>query len=461
MKIVSFSCEKVHGYLTFKTTFNQGLTFLTGINGSGKTTAVRSVIALLTPSIKELANISYKNISVTVSHRDRKVVIYSSRTEEGIILGCSSSKESLLFPVFKPEPYESRGRFLEREHNFYREQEAVNSAHPVLIAIDALPTPMYLDLERRYQVGARKVKDEIFVARSLELSNPLAGSLMDSINDAQKLAESIYRHALSRRSQLTDILKQNIILTAFELDTDFKETVFDLTSPSWSLDQINEIERIVIQSLRQIGIREDRLEQTVSPFFSRVRDVARDFPSSEEIKTASRNNAFDSSNIIKRISAWSAIKPQVRQINRLRELIEKYNEQVRRAFEPIERYRNSINRFLEDSRKSLVFTSDGSLKVKINGYENGQIQPLGALSSGERQLVVILTHLAFNNQASVANVLIIDEPELSLHLRWQELFVDAVIEASPHLQMILATHSPSIIKSRIDDCVDVQEAYVL
>ena len=40
--------------------------------------------------------------------------------------------------------------------------------------------------------------------------------------------------------------------------------------------------------------------------------------------------------------------------------------------------------------------------------------------------VVILTHLAFNRQAKRANVLIIDEPELSLHLRRQELFVDSV-----------------------------------
>jgi len=81
-----------------------------------------------------------------------------------------------------------------------------------------------------------------------------------------------------------------------------------------------------------------------------------------------------------------------------------------------------------------------------------------ALSSGERQLVVILTHLAFNPQARRANVLIIDEPELSLHLRWQELFVEAVTSAGPGVQLILATHSPSIIKGRIDRCVDVEEA---
>src|ERR1039458_4710950 len=33
MKILDFQCEKVHGYLTFKLTFNSDLTFITGING--------------------------------------------------------------------------------------------------------------------------------------------------------------------------------------------------------------------------------------------------------------------------------------------------------------------------------------------------------------------------------------------------------------------------------------------
>jgi predicted ATP-binding protein involved in virulence len=72
--------------------------------------------------------------------------------------------------------------------------------------------------------------------------------------------------------------------------------------------------------------------------------------------------------------------------------------------------------------------------------------------------VVILTHLAFNPQAKRANILIIDEPELSLHLRWQELFVDAIVSASQDIQLILATHSPSIILGRHDSCVDLEEA---
>jgi len=72
--------------------------------------------------------------------------------------------------------------------------------------------------------------------------------------------------------------------------------------------------------------------------------------------------------------------------------------------------------------------------------------------------VVILTHLAFNPAATSANVFIVDEPELSLHVKWQEAFVPAIRKANPELQVILATHSPSIVLDLTKFCVDLSEA---
>jgi predicted ATP-dependent endonuclease of OLD family len=120
---------------------------------------------------------------------------------------------------------------------------------------------------------------------------------------------------------------------------------------------------------------------------------------------------------------------------------------------PIQNYLTLVNQFLKDSGKSLGFSATADLQVLIEGKKRGR--PITALSSGERQLVVILTHLSFNEAARQANVLIIDEPELSLHLRWQEQFVTALQGASAGLQLILATHSPSIIMDREAYCVDV------
>ena len=67
--------------------FNSDLTFITGINGSGKTSAVRATTALLTPSIPDLANLDYRKISVTVEH-EGETRITAERTDTEIAISC-------------------------------------------------------------------------------------------------------------------------------------------------------------------------------------------------------------------------------------------------------------------------------------------------------------------------------------------------------------------------------------
>ncbi len=56
-------------------------------------------------------------------------------------------------------------------------------------------------------------------------------------------------------------------------------------------------------------------------------------------------------------------------------------------------------------------------------------------------------------------VFIIDEPELSLHLGWQEIFVKTILDASLNTQFILATHSPSIVGHIENEkyCIDLNQ----
>src|SRR5208283_948820 len=175
MKITLFKAQDLHGYLSFSLNIRPDLTFLTGINGSGKTSAVRAMTALLTPSISALANMSYRSVSVTVQHDKSEATITSRRDEDEIQLWCTgtAAPEGLRIPILKPDVYEPRNRFLEKQRDFYREQETVNSRHPVLMAIEKLPTPMFLDLERRHQDGTRPRREMRYSSRPSPV-NPLA-----------------------------------------------------------------------------------------------------------------------------------------------------------------------------------------------------------------------------------------------------------------------------------------------
>ncbi len=74
---------------------------------------------------------------------------------------------------------------------------------------------------------------------------------------------------------------------------------------------------------------------------------------------------------------------------------------------------------------------------------------LEELSSGEKQLLLILTTVFL--QEDEPNVLLMDEPEISLHISWQDKLITTLRELNPNCQLILTTHSPNIFANGWED----------
>jgi predicted ATP-binding protein involved in virulence len=72
------------------------------------------------------------------------------------------------------------------------------------------------------------------------------------------------------------------------------------------------------------------------------------------------------------------------------------------------------------------------------------------LSSGEQHEVVLLYELIF--KANPNTLVLIDEPEISLHVTWQKEFLSDLLKILElqKMQVIVATHSPQIINDRWD-----------
>ncbi len=90
---------------------------------------------------------------------------------------------------------------------------------------------------------------------------------------------------------------------------------------------------------------------------------------------------------------------------------------------------------------------------------NGRSLSLNQLSSGEKQEIVIFYDLIFGVEKDL--LLLIDEPEISLHIAWQKKFIEdlqKIIEMKS-LKVIVATHSPQIINNHWDIQVDLGEFY--
>ena len=95
--------------------------------------------------------------------------------------------------------------------------------------------------------------------------------------------------------------------------------------------------------------------------------------------------------------------------------------------------------------------------IKINrtkGFffmtSKGKELDLSQLSSGEQHEVVLLYELIFNVKPNV--LVLIDEPEISLHITWQKEFLNDLLRIIKvqKIQVLIATHAPSIINDRWD-----------
>lgn len=76
--------------------------------------------------------------------------------------------------------------------------------------------------------------------------------------------------------------------------------------------------------------------------------------------------------------------------------------------------------------------------------EGGELGP-GSLSSGEQHELVLAYDLLFNVEGG--SLVLIDEPEISLHVSWQQQFLNDLSKISKlqDLRFMIATHSPQII----------------
>lgn len=111
--------------------------------------------------------------------------------------------------------------------------------------------------------------------------------------------------------------------------------------------------------------------------------------------------------------------------------------------------------------KNLSINGAFSLGVIRSDVDN-RVVMFERLSSGEQQLITLAAKLSA--KAEEGMVMLVDEPELSLHVRWQRAIPRMLADLSQHLQcsMVVATHSPVLIASALEkDCCFVASKQVL
>lgn len=173
-----------------------------------------------------------------------------------------------------------------------------------------------------------------------------------------------------------------------------------------------------------------------------------------EVKNASDKYKYEykflnrvDSNIVKDIPSYLATKVKLMQKNNenmtYKQIKDKVSEETNKIFEE-----------LELDIKMIGFTPDEKdLPLFSNSF--GEVFDINGLSSGEKQLFMRALTLKMIEAENA--IILIDEPEISLHPKWQQKIIKIYQNIGDNNQVIIATHSPHIIGSVKNENVRVMK----
>src|SRR5579872_5633341 len=119
MKLRRFVGIGIHGYLNLDIKFHSDLTFLTGINGSGKTSALNAIVALISPDLRILATLEYQSLVLHFSHDGVEHSIMSSSDGKLITLKLLPSKDVFTYNKYVPDSDMPSARQIDLETQHY------------------------------------------------------------------------------------------------------------------------------------------------------------------------------------------------------------------------------------------------------------------------------------------------------------------------------------------------------
>lgn len=449
--LTAFHASQVFTHLKMDIEFFPELTFLYGLNGSGKTTALRLIMGLLQPSVEILWAINFRSASLSgESHEHGAVTISAEKTETHLTLSCSACEEKCVIPAELFETEES-ARMLARECSRNKAFEVIRE----------ISSPMFLGIDRRF-IAPDIRRREHSIASSREMASRYRRERMDveehsydrGLAEVADLINTYVARLHGAQERVNELFRKQLLLESFSyVDPSIHGFSFETPSEE-EFSDFQRKRRAISAALAVLDLASEEFEEKSEKFFNTIENIITTIrKGSGKIGQAKKVDK----GLSEALTAWFVNQSQMERINRLFDMTTKYQEQTEKTYKPLNDFMGLINQFFSQTGKDVSVGREGGVRIKM---PNGSTTSLQALSSGERQIFIMLAHLSLNRRLLRDGVFIVDEPELSLHMGWQDMFVEAIQKANPRLQLILATHAPAIIGGRNDLCVPVSNLEV-
>jgi predicted ATP-binding protein involved in virulence len=428
----SIRATGIHGRFDLEQEFRSGVNILYGKNGAGKTTFLHILSNALNADYRRFSYLNFDSIEIgfnddtvltlrrfdedkvskiEVSVNNRSIVRFSTAPERhegirslkysGILLEHSEEKEHLELAPILPAEYFPAFRTMIEAWSSNQDEES------------SKPIPS----SAQRKTKATRLAREIFGHFVPEVNYP------SPVEIEQRLSREI-QQALFKVAESDERLLSQAFLEVFAALSSDAADVDD--PPDQILDQINALNK----SLEESSI--------IDPFvptpnvYLRLRDIVSSF----RFQGQSEGTA-------------------ARILDVYRKSLSKRAEVQRESFEHINKYLDSVNLFLEGKRvekklRRATRHKDSLLAIEFDAGFSGSLR---TLSSGERQIVTLIYAATHMNKQ---RVVLVDEPEISLHVDWQRVLIKNMSEQLEGRQIFACTHSPIIAADYPDAMIELK-----
>ena len=432
----NFKIINLYGFRTINIEFADNKLILVGENGTGKTTVANLIYYFLTRQWDRMADYNFDSVELTIGQdHSKRTETYVVEKPDVVAFNETAMQERIQFD------YDTKTRWYTRHGQALR----TIKLHSTSNLDDVVNRTKKLD-----DLGENLSKAITPQIVSLPTYRRIEKELEDILHDPYK--EEL-RQILRRRGPTDRKEKHYMELVEFGMQ-DVEDTMKLEMSRLTKTNRINDLSGLFLNDVIQQAFQDldasdlfSLSEKETDEVLRRVRDQLFSEADKKKLK-----NTIERLKDRKDIKDTDKVTLQV--LVRLLELhkFQNVNESSFVEFVKI------CNMYLRD--KDLSFdNTDFSYEIRTKDPDNPKKIELSMLSSGEKQIVSLFSHMYLSEKQRF--LVMIDEPELSLSVPWQRKFLPDIMNTGKCDGLIAVTHSPFVYQNELKPFArDIKEFWV-